>query len=85
MNNYIEHNGHKVVLSIALEKKGEGWQTTMYIAQAADMTSLINELDKAKSEYAEELNKGASLVVDVQDYTSPEDAKDLFYQSGDAR
>lgn len=66
--NYIEHNGHKVVLSIALEKKGCGWQTTRYVGQATDMTNLIDELDKAKVEYAEELRNGASLVVDVQDY-----------------
>lgn len=79
MKQYIEHNGHKVVLSIAIEHRGKGFHSTMYVGQATDINTLIDKLDKAKLEYSNLLQKGALLVVDVQDYTSPEDAEDLFF------
>lgn len=82
MNNYIEHNGHKVVLSIALEHRGNGFATTMYLSTATDIHTLIDNLDKAKVEHANMLAKGSLIVVDVQDYTSPEDAEDLFFGYG---
>lgn len=71
MKPYIEHNGHKVVLSIGLETKSAcgNWQSGMFTGQATDIHSLIDEIDKAKEMYADIIKGGASIVVDVQDYT----------------
>lgn len=76
MKDYIEHNGHKVTLSIALERKGAGFTSSMYVGHAMDMTTLINELDRVKIEFADIIRLGSSVVVDVQDYLPPEEAEE---------
>lgn len=76
MKPYIEHKGHKVVLSIGLECKSANWVSSMFTGQATDIHSLIDEIDKAKAMHGDLIKGGASIVVDVQDYTSPEEAGD---------
>lgn len=73
MKDYIEHNGLKVVLSIALEYKSDGLSSTMSLGQATDINTLINELDKARTTFNDHLQNGYSIVVEVQDYYSPDE------------
>lgn len=65
MKDYIECNGHQVVISAEYKMLTSGWITSMFCGGPYhSMTELSNDMSRLISEKPE----GFDLIIDFQDY-----------------